>query len=261
MGNPDLLTPRQLSAFLDLDVTSTIVDVGCGTGSLTSYLVRNCRTRSWAVGLDIDRDALQRAQSKQEFLAVQAEATRLPVRSDSADLVLCRRLLMNLPGPIEALREMVRVAKPGGLVAVMEPDFLAEHGCSSVPGELDFHRRLLRSTSGGSDLGFGRKTPTLLKQAGLREIRPMVHAPVVAAPGGKRSSSVRESSVRSLVQVVRELRDELAKRVGPGAYESFRKEAERLDVVRERQLRRGEYISASSFPLWIVKGRKPSQGD
>lgn len=255
MGDPDLLIPRGLGAFLELGTAATIVDLGCGTGGLTSYLARKSRPGSAAIGLDNDREVLRRARSATGLPVVQANATYLPVRSDYADLVICRRLLMNLPAPLEALREMARVARPGGLVAAMEPDFLAECGYSSVPGELDFLRKLLLSTSGGSDLGLGRKTVSLFQAVGLRDIRPMVHSPVVAV-SGRPTTPGEERRARGLVEAVTEWRTMLANRIGLDGYESMLEEAEGLDRVRERQLATGEYLSATSFPLWIVRGRK-----
>lgn len=55
-----------------------------------------------------------------EFIEADATATGLP--DHSFDLVHARTLLLNVQNPREMLAEMVRIAKPGGLVVVQEPD-------------------------------------------------------------------------------------------------------------------------------------------
>ena len=53
---------------------------------------------------------------------VTADARRTGLPSGSFDLVHARTLLVNVPDPAEVTAEMVRLAKPGGQVAVAEPD-------------------------------------------------------------------------------------------------------------------------------------------
>src|SRR4029079_1327620 len=56
----------------------------------------------------------------------QGEAQRLPFPDSSFDLTTCQTLLIHLPDPGAAIAEMLRVTKPGGLVAVAEPNNLTE---------------------------------------------------------------------------------------------------------------------------------------
>ena len=49
---------------------------------------------------------------------------RLPFADDVFDLVWCAQSLYSLPEPVEAVRLMRRVVKPGGVVAVLENDSL-----------------------------------------------------------------------------------------------------------------------------------------
>ncbi len=121
MSDIDTLIPPDLIDFLDLGALARIVDVGCGNGSFTSYLMGRASPASVAIGLDIDAVVLREARLRKDVELVQAVAEQMPIRSDSADLVICRRLLMNLPKPQYAVQEMTRVARPGGLVAAMEP--------------------------------------------------------------------------------------------------------------------------------------------
>lgn len=56
--------------------------------------------------------------------AVQADAQALPFADASFDLVTCQTVLMHLPRPEQALAEMCRVLRPGGVILVAEPSNL-----------------------------------------------------------------------------------------------------------------------------------------
>lgn len=255
MREPDLLTPPWIGDFLDVKGMSRILDVGCGTGVFTSYLRDVGSPRARPVGLDGDRRALREAQAN-GITVIRGDALHLPHRSGSADLVICRRLLMNLPSPLEAVREMARVATHGGLVAALEPDFIAEHGHSTVPDELDFLRRLLSLTSEGSVLDFGRRVPALFEEAGLVEIQARVHSPVIRSRGDDLPTIHRDLGQPRLTDVIERWRAVLEQKLGAADFESLRGEAKALDTVRGQQVATGEYRAITSLPLWVVRGRR-----
>lgn len=88
----------------------TLADIGCGTGLLTRRL-----SGSEVIALDINRWNLQRTLAHSPTVhAMQGDAERLPLRSDSFDLVVCTETLEHLAGPRQALAEMLRTLKPGG---------------------------------------------------------------------------------------------------------------------------------------------------
>lgn len=256
MFDVDALVPPGLVDFLHLDSVSRIVDVGCGSGSFTSDLVDQAPPGSVAIGLDINAAVLREGRSSEDVGLMLAAAEQIPVQSDWADLVICRRLLMNLPRPSAALGEMVRIAKRGALVAAIEPDFLGERGYSTVSGELEFLRKLLLLTSKGSDLGFGPKCVALFREVGLSQIEAFVHSPVTISGGDRFPTVHRERSARRFVELVDQWCGQLEPRPGQADLEALVEEAHDLDRVRDRQVRSGEYASASSFPLWMVRGRK-----
>ncbi len=256
MADTDSLIPPGLPEYLGLGTMSHIVDVGCGDGSFTSYLVGQARSGSVAIGLDIDSMVLKKSRSMKDVGLILAAAEQIPIQSDWADLVICRRLLMNLPKPSAALGDMSRIARPGGLVAAIEPDFLAERGYSTVPGELEFLRKLLLLTSEGSDLGFGPKCVAMFKEVGLSEIEAFVHSPVTISGGNRFPTAHREYPARRFVELVTSWRMELERRLRQADLDALMKQARDLDRVRDQQVRSGEYASASSFPLWIVRGSK-----
>ena len=107
-----------------LDITATehgdaIVDVGCGNGRYLAELGRRDH-RGPLIGVDISRGMLEvTRKTTPPARFVVASASTLPLRDDSADLVLSTHMLYHLPDPALAVREFRRVLKPGGRLAVV----------------------------------------------------------------------------------------------------------------------------------------------
>jgi SAM-dependent methyltransferase len=55
---------------------------------------------------------------------LQGDATNIPLPDDAFDVVTCQTVLMHLPRPLDALREMCRILRPGGLLICVEPNNL-----------------------------------------------------------------------------------------------------------------------------------------
>ncbi|MEA3644225.1 MAG: class I SAM-dependent methyltransferase, partial [Lamprobacter sp.] len=104
-----------------------ILDIGCGQGTAAALLDEHFRPRR-ITGIDIDAEliALGRAQAAAqpppttELVLVTASATDIPLADGSIDLVLCHQLLHHMVAQREALAEMHRVLRPGGLLLMAE---------------------------------------------------------------------------------------------------------------------------------------------
>ncbi|HEY2203959.1 MAG TPA: class I SAM-dependent methyltransferase [Pseudonocardia sp.] len=94
----------------------SLVDVGCGGGQLCRLAAgRGARV----TGIDTDPAVLARAGDAVpggRFL--RADLHELPLPPGEASATSCVQVLMHLPNPLAALRELHRVAAPGGRVAV-----------------------------------------------------------------------------------------------------------------------------------------------
>lgn len=98
------------------------LDVGCGTGALMRFLLPDLDDEGELIGVDPDPDLLAQAKEMmgEADVAVQfqrADALQLPFDDDVFDVVASQFLLCILPEPRRALEEMVRVCRPGGVVA------------------------------------------------------------------------------------------------------------------------------------------------
>ncbi len=105
-----------------------LLDVGCGPGTVTIDLAGRVAPGE-VVGIDassavveIARKAAADAGALNVTFDV-ADAYELPFADDSFDVVHAHQVLQHLTDPVAALREMRRVTRPGGIVAVRDADY------------------------------------------------------------------------------------------------------------------------------------------
>jgi ubiquinone/menaquinone biosynthesis C-methylase UbiE len=116
---------RHLLEEAQLQPGETVLEVGCGTGVLDRWLARHTGGANRVVGLDIspyllrEATALVRKEDLEgiiEFREGRAEA--LPFSDNSFDIAMSSTVIQRVDAD-QMLREMVRVTKPGGRVAVV----------------------------------------------------------------------------------------------------------------------------------------------
>jgi SAM-dependent methyltransferase len=111
-----------------------VLDVGCGEGRHTSEA---CHWPCRAVGVDLSLSDLRKAQSllnyqtmareivgRHDLIAVDAQ--NLPFRNGAFDKIVCTEVLEHIPDDRAGIRELVRVLKPGGLIAISVPNYWPE---------------------------------------------------------------------------------------------------------------------------------------
>jgi ubiquinone/menaquinone biosynthesis C-methylase UbiE len=98
-----------------------VLDVGCGTGILTSRL--GSELSGLVCGFDLSFGMLQQAARRRVGPWVQADAVRLPVRDESVDAIVSTEAFHWFTDHDAALREFHRVLVPGGrmIVAFVNP--------------------------------------------------------------------------------------------------------------------------------------------
>jgi ubiquinone/menaquinone biosynthesis C-methylase UbiE len=177
----------ELFDLIGIDPGSAVIDVGCGVLGVVHLLAERVGANGRVVGLDREvkmvesgRRFAERHSLGVEF--VEADATATGLADHTFDLVHARTLLLNIQNPGEVLKEMVRIAKPGSVVAVQEPDASAWN-CDPPHPAFDVLRHAILNAyrRTGKDFSIGRRIARLLRDAGLRDVQVRATARVTRA--------------------------------------------------------------------------------
>src|SRR5262245_61950682 len=170
----DLYGPGTRRALLESGLRRgmRVADLGCGVGMVTALLAELVGPGGQVVGIDSNgaqlaqaRDLLKCTGTNTRF--VQASATDTGLPPESFDLVYCRFLLIHLPEPERALREMFTLLKPNGILVCEDGDLTS---CGSLPpSALDTFAELWRRLGPlrGVDYTLGRRLFQMVLAAGL----------------------------------------------------------------------------------------------
>ena len=122
-------------ALLEVREGQHILDVGCGGGRHSWGVYSQFDCQVWA--LDIGENDLKKTryvlgavederQRTGKWVAIQGNAMSLPLKEASFDRVVCSEVLEHVHDDRQSVAELVRVLKPGGLLAVSVPTYLTE---------------------------------------------------------------------------------------------------------------------------------------
>lgn len=227
------------------------------------------------VGFDLDADQLDvarlRARGAGFGRAVRFEegdaCALYDVPDDSFDRAVCRKLLIHLSRPLEALREMARVVRGGGLVVAIEPDELAARlawwdSASSLDPELpalraEVHSRIALGARrvGGGDRRLGPALPALLRQAGLEQPQLRVDA---TAPDPATDLDLILARLDEAIDTPVE-RDLFAAADGdPDLWIAWQRAERIARGVRQQQLAAGDFRATTPELLHICAARVPA---
>ena len=153
-----------------------LLDVGCGPGTVTVGLAEVVAPGE-VVGIEnveAPLVAARAAGAQRPDLPVRfevADAVSLPYADGSFDVVHAHQVLQHLTEPVTALREMARVCRPGGLVAVRDADYAAMAWHPELPA-LDEWRRVYRTAAlaNGAQPDAARRLRAWAAAAGLADV-------------------------------------------------------------------------------------------
>ena len=186
------------------------IDVGCGPRGVIELLYERVMPGGRVVGLDGDPAHVAMASDLAAKLGLSgveivcADARQTGLESDSFDLVHHRLLLVTVPEPLQVLAELVRLARPSGLVAGLEAD--TEHAICYPPHPA-FDRLCEIFTAvfsrNGADPQMGRRLAALYRQVGLDDVEVRARANVY--PPGHSRRTIRADLVSAMRPQVLEM--------------------------------------------------------
>jgi len=243
---------------LEVGPGDRLLDVGCGAGEDALELARRAGPEGRVVGVDgsaaMASEARRRAleagvagggddggagsggseSAPVDFLVGDARA--LPFDAGAFDGGRVDRVLQHLDGPARAVKELVRVVRPGGRVVACEPDW---ETLVVTADDRELTRRILNNAADRIPGGWiGRELAPLLRGAGVEEIR--VETRALAVSDYRRADAVLR--LRTFAAHARKL----------GLVSG--KEARRW--LRELRERDGEGRFFSALTIFVVGGRR-----
>lgn len=156
---------------------SRVLEAGCGVGAQTVTLASNS-PKALITSIDVSEASLAEARKAVQAAGIenvtlqQADIFHLPFASASFDHVFVCFVLEHLARPVEALKALKSVLKPGGSITVIEGD----HGSTYFHPDSEYARKAvgclveLQARARGNAL-IGRALYPLLTQAGFGGIR------------------------------------------------------------------------------------------
>ena len=123
-----------------------VLDVGCGEGrhSWEACKTANCLVYALDIevgGLDKARymfqDMDKRGESRGRWILIKGDTMSLPFKDATFDKIICAEVLEHIPDDQQSIRELVRVLKDDGIIAISVPTYLPEAICWKL--SRDYH--------------------------------------------------------------------------------------------------------------------------
>lgn len=165
---------RQTMDLLNLGPGMSAIEIGCGLGLDAEALAARVGPTGRVVGIDASQDLIAEATRRTTPLGLPLsfqveDAQALSFADNSFDGARVDRVLQHLPDPAKAVREMARVVRPGGRLAVLEPDWPTV----AIGGvDIDVTRAVVRYKSDVTLAhgAIGREVRRLLVEAGCTDV-------------------------------------------------------------------------------------------
>jgi ubiquinone/menaquinone biosynthesis C-methylase UbiE len=174
-----LRTADEAAAFLlpELKPGMRLLDVGCGPGSITRGLAERVAPGE-VVGIDLSKETLAAARQDAADRGLtnlryeEASVYELPFADGAFDVVFAHQVLQHLKEPLSAIREMLRILRPGGYIAVRDVDWGTAAYFPRDPWIDRFIEVHLQTwTQNGGDPTIGRKLRSLFNTSGVTHLQ------------------------------------------------------------------------------------------
>jgi SAM-dependent methyltransferase len=273
-----------IASRLDLASVRTVLDVGAGLGHWGQLLASVLSPEARVTGVEREPRWVEEATRRADiagladrFEYVEGVAESLPFPDESFDLVTCQTVLIHLADPRAGIREMLRVAKPGGLVLAAEPNnrgsVVVDSSASADDSAEELLERLefvIRCERGKEALGEGNGSvgdlvPGYLAQEGAIEIRTWTSdktSAMVPPYEGAEQQTLRDDYLNDAGKGWAGWSRDEARRyflAGGGDQPQFDAAWERRlqETLRDAEaVREGKFHSAGGYLMYVIAARR-----
>jgi ubiquinone/menaquinone biosynthesis C-methylase UbiE len=170
------ITSKELK-IMDIHPNMKILDAGCGTGAVTRKIAQLSK-QGISIGIDLDPLFIETAKTLAEnegisnILFEQGNIDEISYEDGFFDRAYCRLVLMHVDDPVKTVRELIRVTKKGGLVAISDNDDGIIISYPHAPKFQELWKKFGQmSGEKGMNRYIGRELFSILSQAGLSSIQ------------------------------------------------------------------------------------------
>ncbi|MGL4617970.1 MAG: class I SAM-dependent methyltransferase [Chroococcidiopsis sp.] len=176
------------------------LEVGAGAGSIARWMAEIVGDDGKVVAVDLNTRFIAKSNPA-NIEVIESDIRHLALESQSFDLIHTRYVLIHVPEFQVALAKMLDLLKPGGWIAIEEPDFSAaraiagnEAACQSMNRVNEAIAQMFASR--GMDYAFGIRLPAIFQQMNLQDLSVENDTPL--APGGSGIATVMKMSAERL---------------------------------------------------------------
>lgn len=162
---------------LNIQSGMSVLDAGCGSGAITRRFARKAHPGK-VTGVDFDKTFLEYAKSIAADEGIEnveyelGDIDNLSYPDGSFDLTYCRLVLMHVKDTVETIKELGRVTREGGIVAISDVDDDASILYPFMPTMMDNWKKYGQwAKTMKMDRHIGRQLFSILSQAGLEGIK------------------------------------------------------------------------------------------
>lgn len=267
----------------ELQNVSSLLDVGCGQCHWSRILSPFLSPNTKIVGVDNDpKWSKEDDKIKKEFIKnsidfslLKAEACSLPFPDNSFDAVTCQTVLIHIENPLEALAEMKRVLKPGGILICAEPNNIASALIKNSLSKNDSIEQIIEDVTFAlvkekgkikfkkGDNSLGDLVNGLMHQSGLKNIKSYISdktIPILPPYKTKETEAIIDQILSNDYQDHMENETETQFEVFEGKYDDILNSVNAKRKNAEEKLKRSiinkEYYDGGGFLMYLISGRK-----
>lgn len=175
LSNLNKITNESFVEYLEISDSFKICDFGCGLGNLINEIYTKYNN-AHITGVEISKEQYEVAKKNNKknknVVLINEDVLKSNLPDNCFDITYCRYLLEHVQDPVNVIKEMIRITRPGGKIVVQENDL---HNVIYYP-EIQGHSKVMNKfcelqIQMGGDPYIGRKLFSLFNAGNAKNIK------------------------------------------------------------------------------------------